>query len=90
MLTKLPIKIPIDYELAPVINIIARDNLFGGLVKRSIGSSIIDLHQFMIGTGDYNENIWMLKQYKKSNFVNGAFSVHRMPPFKYLSPKREV
>eukprot|EP01084_Bolivina_argentea_P175228 303497_1 len=61
VIQKLPIKIPIDYELAPVINIIARDNLFGGLVKRSIGSSIIDLHQFMILLKSDN-NEWKIKE----------------------------
>merc|ERR1712173_29640 len=61
VIQKLPIKIPIDYELAPVINIIARDNLFGGLVKRSIGASIIDLHEFMISISGSDKNEWRIK-----------------------------
>merc|ERR1712154_466690 len=61
VIQKLPIKIPIDYELAPVINIIARDNIFGGLVKRSIGSSIIDLHEFMIQIKGSDKNEWRIK-----------------------------
>merc|ERR1712129_473450 len=62
VIQKLPIKIPIDYELAPVINIIARDNLFGGLVKRSIGASIIDLHEFMISIKGSDKNEWRIKE----------------------------
>ena len=61
VIQKLPIKIPIDYELAPVINIIARDNLFGGLVKRSIGSSSIDLHQFMIKLKSGDKGEWTIR-----------------------------
>eukprot|EP00485_Elphidium_margaritaceum_P004276 CAMPEP_0202695866 /NCGR_PEP_ID=MMETSP1385-20130828/9321_1 /ASSEMBLY_ACC=CAM_ASM_000861 /TAXON_ID=933848 /ORGANISM="Elphidium margaritaceum" /LENGTH=1764 /DNA_ID=CAMNT_0049351945 /DNA_START=35 /DNA_END=5329 /DNA_ORIENTATION=- len=61
VIQKLPIKIPIDYELAPVINIIVRDNLFGGLVKRSIGSSIIDLHDFMVPIKSSEKNEWRIK-----------------------------
>ena len=61
VIQKLAIKIPVDYELAPVINIIARDNLFGGLVKRSIGSSIIDLHEFMLQVKGSDKNEWRIK-----------------------------
>merc|ERR1712087_919086 len=40
---------------------IARDNLFGGLVKRSIGASIIDLHEFMISIKNSDKNEWRIK-----------------------------
>lgn len=60
VIQKLPIKIPVDYELAPVINIIARDNLFGGLLKRSIGAAIIDLQQFMHKLPASDKNEWAI------------------------------
>jgi len=62
VIQKLPIKIPVDYELAPVINIIARDNLFGGLLKRSIGAAIIDLQQFMYKLPTSDKNEWAIQE----------------------------
>ena len=52
-LQKLQLQISRDYELAPVINIIVKDNLFGGFGKtwaitRNIGHATLNLHDFMI------------------------------------------
>jgi len=59
---KLLVKIPIDYELAPVINIVVRDNLFGGLLKRVIGSASLDPHEFMRKTPDSKKNEWAIAE----------------------------
>jgi len=66
---KFPLRLPIDYELAPVINIICRDNLFGGLVKRSIGSATIDLHMFMKKLLNDPDNGWRIQE-KRLEILN--------------------
>ena len=33
VIQKIPLKLPYDFELAPVVNIAARDNLFGGVIQ---------------------------------------------------------
>jgi len=66
---KILLKMPKDYELAPVLNIVARDNLFGGLIQRGLGNSMLDLHEFMDPIRDSKINAWIIKE-TRTNVLN--------------------
>merc|ERR1712087_525335 len=44
---KIPIDIPIQRIFSPVVDIEVRDTLFGGLIKRLIGTAVLDLSKFL-------------------------------------------
>eukprot|EP00456_Euglypha_rotunda_P035085 TRINITY_DN2705_c0_g1_i5.p1 TRINITY_DN2705_c0_g1~~TRINITY_DN2705_c0_g1_i5.p1 ORF type:complete len:970 (-),score=172.98 TRINITY_DN2705_c0_g1_i5:22-2667(-) len=49
---KLPVDLPVRSIFAPTLLIEVRDVLFGGLVKRVIGTSALDMSKFMVSTPD--------------------------------------
>lgn len=54
-LMRIPIDLPVHKMFAPCIDIEVRDALFGGLVKRLLGTATVDLSQFMISIYDVDE-----------------------------------
>jgi hypothetical protein len=46
---KIPVRVPVDRRFAPSLNVEVRDTLFGGFIKRQLGTSSILLEKYMEG-----------------------------------------
>ena len=92
---KLPLRISPDYELAPVINIVAQDNMFGNLVKRTVGNTALDLHQFMILRPHSKQNHWYINDDVKTTILNEKYlqnemAAEKMAELRVFEPVRKV
>jgi hypothetical protein len=52
---KIPIDLPINRLYAPFVDIEVRDVMFGGLVKRLLGTASLDLAEFMLSRPEDND-----------------------------------
>ncbi|ETO16331.1 hypothetical protein RFI_21021, partial [Reticulomyxa filosa] len=65
VIKKMAFDLPKNFELAPVVNLLLRDNKFGGLLKHDIGNAPLKIEQFMQKIDEEGTD-WVAKEETKS------------------------
>jgi len=64
VIKKMTLDLPKNFELAPVVSLIIRDNKFGGLIKHEIGNAALKIDKFMEKIDDDGTD-WVVKDVAK-------------------------